>query len=99
MFTTPRELLLSSFAVSASSAIPDLWLVQAPNSGLRINADRLRQSLEGLSVFGRPAGGTFADGVSRIAFTDADVAGRNYAMELMRAFGLVPRIDPAGNIF
>jgi N-carbamoyl-L-amino-acid hydrolase len=99
MLITRRELLFSAFAVSGSSALPDLRLVQARNSGLRINADRLRQSLEGLSVFGRPAGGTFADGVSRIAFTDADIAGRNYAMELMRAFGLVPRIDPAGNIF
>jgi hypothetical protein len=27
-----------------------------------------------------PAGGTFADGVSRTAYSDADVAGRRYVM-------------------
>ena len=66
---------------------------------IRVNGDRLRQHLEGLSVFGRPAGGTFADGVSRVAYTDADVAGRKYFMELMTQAGLTPRIDTAGNIF
>src|SRR5262245_41236125 len=64
----------------------------------RVNAARLRQHLEELSVFGRPAGGTFADGVSRVAFSDADVAGRTYVMRLMEAAGLKPRIDAAGNI-
>ena len=44
-------------------------------------------------------GGTFADGVSRVAYSDADVGGRQYVMDLMRTAGLEPRIDPAGNIF
>jgi N-carbamoyl-L-amino-acid hydrolase len=52
-----------------------------------------------LSVFGRPAGGAFADGVSRVAYSDADVDGRRYVMGLMKSAGLQPRIDPAGNIF
>jgi beta-ureidopropionase / N-carbamoyl-L-amino-acid hydrolase len=64
----------------------------------RVNATRLRQHLEALSVFGRPAGGTFADGVSRVAYSDADMAGRRYVMSLMEAAGLKPRIDAAGNI-
>ncbi|MDR3700363.1 MAG: Zn-dependent hydrolase [Candidatus Sulfopaludibacter sp.] len=63
-----------------------------------VNAARLRDHLERLSVFGRPAGGTFADGVSRIAYSDADIAGRRYAMDLMANAGLEPRLDPAGNI-
>jgi N-carbamoyl-L-amino-acid hydrolase len=67
-------------------------------ASLRVNADRLRQHLEGLSVYGRPAGGTFADGVSRTAYSDADVAGRQYVMGLMRDAGLTPRIDTGGNI-
>jgi beta-ureidopropionase / N-carbamoyl-L-amino-acid hydrolase len=50
-------------------------------------------------MFGRPAGGTFADGVSRVAYSDADVAGRAYIINLMQKAGLEPRIDPAGNIF
>jgi N-carbamoyl-L-amino-acid hydrolase len=65
----------------------------------RIDALRLRQQLEALSVFGRPAGGSFGDGVSRTAYSEADVAGRTYVMGVMREAGLTPRIDPAGNIF
>jgi N-carbamoyl-L-amino-acid hydrolase len=37
--------------------------------------------------------------VSRVAYSDADLAGRRYVMDLMRAAGLTPRIDAAGNIF
>ncbi len=68
-------------------------------SGPRIDAARLRQNIEALSAFGRPDSGTFADGVSRVAYSDADIAGRRYVMGLMRAAGLTPRIDAAGNIF
>jgi N-carbamoyl-L-amino-acid hydrolase len=64
----------------------------------RVNAARLRSRLEELSVFGRPASGTFADGVSRFAYSDADVAGRAYVIKLMEGAGLKPRIDAAGNI-
>ncbi|HKE24709.1 MAG TPA: Zn-dependent hydrolase [Bryobacteraceae bacterium] len=84
-----RRHLLGTLAASAF----------AQPGAARINAARLRDHLERLSVFGRPAGGTFADGVSRVAYSDADIAGRAYAMSLMEAAGLKPRIDPAGNIF
>jgi beta-ureidopropionase / N-carbamoyl-L-amino-acid hydrolase len=65
----------------------------------RVDATALRQRIEGLSMFGRPSGGTFADGVSRVAYSDADVDGRRYMIDLMRAAGLAPRVDAAGNIF
>src|SRR6266481_4378384 len=68
------------------------------SSAPRVNGNRLRDHIEALSVYGRPAGGTFADGVSRVAYSDADVAGRAYVMKLMEAAGLKPRIDTAGNI-
>ena len=64
----------------------------------RVNAARLRRRLEDLSVFGRPAGGTFADGVSRTGFSEADIAARASVLEEMRRLGLSPRVDPAGNI-
>src|SRR5215471_13552906 len=64
-----------------------------------INSARLRTHLEELSIFGRPEGGTFADGVSRVAYSDADVAGRAYVRKLMEAAGLKTRIDAAGNIY
>ncbi len=83
---------VAAAAAGAVAASPDLAV-------LRIDAGRLRRGLEGLSVIGRPAGGAFADGVSRFAYSDADVAGRAFAMGLMRAAGGEPRIDTAGNIF
>jgi len=63
-----------------------------------IDGQRLRRTIEGLSLYGRPAGGTFADGISRVAYSDADIAGRQFVTGLMRAAGLSPRIDAAGNI-
>ena len=64
-----------------------------------IDAARLRARLERLSTFGRPDGGTFASGVSRVAYSDADIAARTWLADEIRAAGLTPRIDPAGNIF
>ena len=64
-----------------------------------IDGSALRHRLETLSAFGRPAGGSFADGVSRVAYSDADVQGRTYVIDLMKAAALETRIDPAGNIF
>jgi N-carbamoyl-L-amino-acid hydrolase len=64
----------------------------------QVDAARLRRRIEELSVYGRPAGGTFADGVSRVAYSDADVAGRALVMGWMRGAGLNPMIDGAGNI-
>jgi N-carbamoyl-L-amino-acid hydrolase len=73
-------------------------VARSQSGSLRVDAARIRAGLEGLSVFGRPAGGGFEAGVSRVGYSDADVAGRAYVMELMKAAGLQPRIDPAGNI-
>ena len=66
---------------------------------VRVDAGALRRRIEELSVFGRPAGGSFADGVSRVSYTAADIEGRAYVMRLMRAAGIEPSIDAAGNIF
>ena len=88
-----RRAFLGGMAAAAVTGIP--LRGEEPT----VDAAALRQRIEALSVFGRKAGGTFADGVSRVAYTDADVAGRGYVMDLMRAAGLTPRIDPAGNIF
>jgi len=71
---------------------------RAADGPLAVDAARLQRSLEELSVFGRPASGGFADGVSRFAYSDADVAGRAFVMQLLRSASLKPRIDTAGNI-
>lgn len=99
MSISRRELISGLAVASVAAAFPGLGVSQGSASGPRINLDRLRESLEGLSIYGRPEGGTFADGVTRVGFSDACVAGRNYAMQLMRGFGMEPRVDPAGNIF
>jgi N-carbamoyl-L-amino-acid hydrolase len=64
-----------------------------------IDGARLRTRLEALSVYGRPPDAGFEGGVSRVAYSDADVAARTYVMGLMREAGVQPRIDPVGNIF
>jgi N-carbamoyl-L-amino-acid hydrolase len=59
-----------------------------------VNADRIQQHIAELSKFGtNPEGG-----VSRVAFSDADIAGRDYIKKLMQEAGLAVRIDAAGNI-
>jgi N-carbamoyl-L-amino-acid hydrolase len=86
---------LCAAGAARSLSLPAL----AAQPDLRVDARRLRQRIEALSAFGRPAGGAFADGVSRTAYSDADVEGRRFVMSEMRAAGLAARIDPAGNIF
>lgn len=93
-----REVLTTLLGASAGTAMTLQALAAQSPGKLTVDAARLQRSLEELSAFGRPAGGTFADGVSRVAYSDADVAGRTHVMSQMRAAGLDVRIDPAGNI-
>src|SRR5262249_25508558 len=60
---------------------------------------RFWSTLERLSEFGRPAGGGFDSGVTRIGFSEAELAARGWLMQQMRDSGLTVRVDPAGNIF
>jgi N-carbamoyl-L-amino-acid hydrolase len=63
-------------------------------TALRVNGTRINAQLSELAQFGRAPTGT-----NRVAYTEADVAGRDYVMGLMRQAGLEVRIDTAGNIF
>src|SRR6476646_3114199 len=66
---------------------------QTPSAG-RVKGQRIHEHLKELSKFGaNPQGG-----VSRVAYSDADVQGRNYAISLMKQAGLDVHIDAAGNI-
>jgi beta-ureidopropionase / N-carbamoyl-L-amino-acid hydrolase len=95
-----REFLHRTSLASIAAAAPFVRAVRAaPRTAPAINAGRLRDHLEGLSVFGRPTGGVFADGVSRVAYSDADIEGRRYVTSLIGRAGLQPRVDAAGNIF
>ncbi len=94
-----RRAFLTNLSTAAMGPVVLGRRVFAQNLPARVDATVLRQRIEALSMFGRPSGGTFADGVSRVAYSDADVDGRRYTIDLMRAAGLDPRVDPAGNIF
>jgi N-carbamoyl-L-amino-acid hydrolase len=59
-----------------------------------VNTERLRQSLEELSRFGRLPGG----GTTRLGFSPDDLAARNWMMGLLRNQGLEVTIDAAANI-
>ncbi len=60
---------------------------------LTIDSARLNRTLEELGRFGDSS-----EGMQRIAFSPADVAGRSYTISLMHGAGLETRIDTAGNI-
>ncbi len=64
-----------------------------------IDAARLRNRLERLSYHGRPPGGSFADGVNRVAYSTADLTARAWIIDEIKSADIVPRIDAAGNIF
>src|SRR5688572_32942069 len=62
-----------------------------PSSPLALDAARLNRHIKELSAFGtNPQGG-----VSRVAFSDADRAGRAWVIERMQAAGLDVSVDVA----
>src|SRR6059058_2528108 len=61
----------------------------------RADPNRIEERIKQLSEFGANREG----GVSRVAFSDADVEGRKYIRSLMEKAGLKVRVDAAGNIF
>lgn len=86
-------LLLVSFgAILSGSGLAGS--AQSSERALRVNGRRIEERLMALAQFGKNPEG----GVSRVAFSDADVQGRQYVISLMREAGLTVRIDPAGNI-
>lgn len=82
-------------AVAGATLQPATFFVRRGMSQLTIDGARLNRHLKELSAFGaNPQGG-----VSRVAYSDADRAGRAYVLERMRGAGLEVRVDVAGNIF
>lgn len=60
----------------------------------QVNGKRLNDNLKALSEYGKNPQG----GVSRVAYSEADLLGREYAMLQMRKAKLDIRVDAAGNI-
>src|SRR4051812_38255850 len=76
----------------AAAIVPPLR--RQAQSDLRVTGDRINAHLKALSEFGKNPQG----GVSRVAYSDFDKAGRTAVMDWMRAAKLEPTVDFAGNI-
>ena len=61
---------------------------------LRVNGARLNEWLTRFDSIGRTP-----TGINRVAYSEADLAGRAFTQQLLRDAGFVPRIDTAGNIY
>ena len=85
-------LLLSFGVILSGSGLAGFS--QSNERALRVNPRRIEERLMALAQFGKNPEG----GVSRVAFSEADVQGRQYIISLLREAGLSVRIDPAGNI-
>ena len=70
------------------------WAANPGAAPPHVNGPRIIQHLENLAEYGKNPQG----GVSRLAYTAADRAGREYVMSLMREAGLAVSIDVAGNL-
>src|SRR5512138_443108 len=76
-----------------------LWLLVLSSAAIAadkpaVNGDRIQQHITALSKYGaNPEGG-----VSRVAFSDADIAGHKYVNGLMREAGLNIRTYAACNM-
>lgn len=78
-----------------AGALLSSWPLAAASPARHIDSARLESTLRKLSEFGAEPDG----GVSRIGFSEADLAGRAYVTALMRDAGLTVHVDAAGNIF
>jgi beta-ureidopropionase / N-carbamoyl-L-amino-acid hydrolase len=79
-----------------AASVPSPLCAQGTGSpNTHVDAKRLQGTLEKLSEFGRNPEG----GVTRLGYSETDMAAREYVMGLMKNAGLEVRVDPAGNIF
>jgi len=85
-----REFIQHAAALSALPLLGAPLLRRAP---LAVDGARLNAWLASFDSIGRTAGG-----INRVAYSEADLAGRAFTLDLFRQAGLTPRIDAAGNI-
>ena len=90
-----RDFSKASFAALGAAALGAWRPLRTSYDDVRVNGDRLNAHLTELARFGaNPQGG-----VSRVAYSDFDRQGREYATGLLRAAQLDVHVDTAGNIF
>ncbi|NVN17200.1 hydantoinase/carbamoylase family amidase [Muricauda sp. HICW] len=68
--------------------------LSAQQSNIKVDQDRLEKRIFDLAEFGiQPNGET-----ERVAFSDADIEGRNWVIKTLKDYGMTVTVDPAGNI-
>ncbi|MDZ7631130.1 MAG: Zn-dependent hydrolase [Gemmatimonadaceae bacterium] len=87
-----RDFVLHAAALTALPALGRPGITTAAPA--RVNGPRLNGWLAAFRPIGLTAGGT-----NRVAYSEADLAGRAFTLDLIRQAGLTPRLDAAGNIF
>ncbi len=102
---TAVEIVRRTHRVAALLALAAVWLTYLPQSRpqspppssakFHIDSQRLQGTLEKLSEFGKNPEG----GVTRLGFSETELAAREYVTGLMKQVGLQVRVDNAGNIF
>jgi beta-ureidopropionase / N-carbamoyl-L-amino-acid hydrolase len=90
-----RDFLRNSAALTALPLVESASRLLSPQQRTpRINGARLNGWLAQFDSIGRTP-----TGINRVAYSEADLAGRAFTLDLFRQAGLTPRIDAAGNIF
>ena len=91
-----RDFTRSLAAAAAAATIPGARLGStAPRRAPGVNGARLNGWMTAISEFGKNPQG----GVTRLAYSDADIAARAFTVQLMRDARLEVAVDAAGNIF
>ncbi len=87
-----RRAFVGRSAAFAALSVP--WLERFERfAPLRANGARVNSWLAQFDKVGRTSGG-----INRVGYSEGDLAGRAFTMLLLKAAGLTPRIDAAGNI-
>ena len=88
-----RDFLQHSAALAALPLLRAWPLPPRASAPLRVNGARLNDALARFGSVGRTA-----TGINRVAYSEGDLAGRRFTLDLFAQAGLAPRIDAAGNI-
>lgn len=88
--------IFKQFVVGAGLALAAGTLATAQTDTLpKASPERMEARIKALGEFGKNADG----GVDRVAYSDADIAGRAHIIDQLKALGLEVRVDAAANIF
>ena len=79
--------------VGAAAVAPLFQSVPGRARTLRADGAQVNRALAAFDAIGRTPGG-----INRVAYSDADIAGRTFTLDLFRRSGLAPHVDAAGNI-